>query len=156
MKEAVWNIISGLLLLAVLGGCAVPLLNAAASGDTKKVLQLLERGHHANEEFPIVGTRPLTLAAAHGNADTVRALLEAGAEVNAVDFTGWTALHAAAFKGDVETVSLLLKYRAVSGQEGWFLQSPLKIAEMLQHKDVAALLQKTASPPSDGETRPLE
>lgn len=145
MKRAdwVWNIVGGLMLPVVLGGCAVPLLNAAASGDAPKVLELLKQGHHANETLPIVGTRPLTLAAAHGHTDIVRVLLAAGAEVNAEDFTGWTALHAGSFAGDVGTVSLLLDRGAVSGVDAWFLRSPLKIAEALEHKEIIPLLQQS-------------
>ena len=145
MKRASWalNIVTGLVLLVVLGGCAVPLLNAAASGDTPTVLQLLNHGHHANDALPIVGTRPLTLAAAYGHVDVVRVLLEHGAEVNAEDFTGWTALHAGSFTGDSETVSLLLDRGAVSRRDRWFLRSPLKIAETLDHKDIIPLLQKS-------------
>lgn len=140
---AVMPIVGGLVLIVVLGGCAAPLLNAAASGDTAKVLQLLKQGHHANETLPVVGTRPLTLAAAYGHADVVRVLLEHGAEVNAEDFTGWTALHAGSFTGDSETVSLLLDRGAVSRSDRWFLRSPLKIAETLDHKDIIPLLQKS-------------
>lgn len=145
MKRAGWvlNIVGGLVLLVALGGCAAPLLNAAASGDTQRVLRLLGEGHHANEALPLVGTRPLTLAAAYGHTDIVRVLLEAGAEVNAEDFTGWTALHAGSFAGDVGTVSLLLDRGAVSGGDAWFLRSPVKIAEALDHKEIIPLLQKS-------------
>lgn len=145
MKRAGWalNIVTVLVLLVVLGGCAVPLLNAAASGDTPTVLQLLNHGHHANEALPIIGTRPLTLAAAYGHADVVRVLLEHGAEVNAEDFTGWTALHAGSFTGDPGTISLLLDRGAVSRRDRWFLRSPLKIAETLDHKDIIPLLQES-------------
>jgi ankyrin repeat protein len=61
------------------------------------------------------------VAAAHGNKDTVRALLDAGAEVNAKDFTGWTALHAAAFKGDPEIVQLLLEHGGIPGRASWLM-----------------------------------
>ncbi len=145
MKRAGWvlNIVSGLVLLVVLGGCAAPLLNAAAAGDIEKVSLLLKQGHLPNEAIPIIGIRPLTLAAAYGHADVVRVLLEHGAEVNAEDFTGWTALHAGSFTGDSETVSLLLDRGAVSRSDRWFLRSPLKIAETLDHKDIIPLLQKS-------------
>ena len=71
-------------------------------------LLLLHEGHHANEARPIVGTRPLMLDAAYGHAEIAQALLDAGGDVNAEDLTGWTALHAGAFHGDVAVVSLLL------------------------------------------------
>jgi len=130
-------------LLVLLTGCAIPLLNAAAAGDIEEVSLLLKQGHLANEALPIIGIRPLTLAAAYGHADVVRVLLEHGAEINAEDFTGWTALHAGSFTGDSETVSLLLDRGAVSGSDRWFLRSPLKIAETLDHKDIIPLLQKS-------------
>ncbi len=133
----------GVFLLALLSGCAVPLLQASVSGDVQRVSELLEQGHHANEALPIVGTRPLTLAAAYGHAEVVRVLLENGAEINAEDFTGWTALHAGSFMGDPGTVSLLLARGAVSTSDRWFLRSPLKIAETLNHKDIIPLLQQS-------------
>jgi ankyrin repeat protein len=127
-------------------GCATSLLNASASGDTKTVLLLLHDGHQANEAWPIVGTRPLMLAAAHGHAETARVLLDAGADVNAEDLTGWTALHAGAFHGNAAVVSLLLARGAIQQPGQWFLKSPLEIADMLGHKDVLPLLTDNHSP----------
>jgi ankyrin repeat protein len=52
-------------------------------------------------------------AATGDNARAVELLLEAGAEVNAVDTTeGFTALMHAAAEGHVEVVKVLLKYHA--------------------------------------------
>jgi ankyrin repeat protein len=126
-------------------GCAIPLLNASAHGESEKVLSLFDNGHHANETFPLVGTTPLMLAAANGYEGTVKTLLDAGADPNQMDFTGWTALHAAAFKGDAKIVTLLLEYGAIKDRTCcWlFLESPLRIAERLDHKDVLPLLRST-------------
>lgn len=134
----------GLVLLSSQTACTIPLLTASASGDTKQVLLLLQQGHDANEHFPLVGTRSLMLAAAYGHTETVKALLDAGADVNAEDVTGWTALHAGAFKGDASIVSLLLERGAVPGKARWFLESPSKIAEMLNHKEIIPLLREAA------------
>jgi ankyrin repeat protein len=148
MKKVIRQSIPAMVLLSQ-AGCAVPLLNASASGDTNRVSMLLQEGHHADESFPIVGTRPLMLAAAHGNSETVKVLLDAGADVNAEDLTGWTALHAGAYKGDPSTVSLLLERGARPKKARWFLESPSNIAEMLDHKALVPLLRDAESPFTD-------
>lgn len=51
----------------------------------------------------------LSAAAARGDTDSVRELLTAGADVNAINDIGQTALIKAVFSGDEETVSVLLK-----------------------------------------------
>jgi len=51
---------------------------------------------------------PLHAAAAGRNRDAVRTLLEHGADVNAGQEGGWTALHQAAQNGDVEMARLLI------------------------------------------------
>ena len=131
-----------LTLLVLMPGCTFPLIYVAADGDSRAVLTLLENGADANAPFPIVGTRALMVAAAHGHKDTVRVLLDAGAEVNAKDFTGWTALHAAAFKGDPEIVQLLLEHGGIPGRASWFIRSPLGMAEGLGHNDIVPLLKE--------------
>lgn len=147
---------AGVVLLGGQSACSVPLLNASASGDTKTVHRLLQKGHDVNEGFPLVGTRPLMLAAAYGHTETVKVLLDAGADVNAEDLTGWTALHAGAFKGDATVVSLLLERGAVPGKARWYLGSPANIAEMLDHKEILPLLRRTESPMTGGYPPPSE
>lgn len=48
------------------------------------------------------GETPLHVAAAKGALERVRSLVEAGADVNAVDNAGWTPLHEAVIRGHVE------------------------------------------------------
>ena len=137
---AVWLL--GLTLLVLLPACSVLLIHEAADRDSQAVVALLKEGADANAPFPIVGTRALMVAASHGNRDTVRTLLDAGADVNAKDFTGWTALHAAAFKGDPEIVQLLLEHGAIPGKASWYIRSPLGIAEGLGHTEIVPLLKE--------------
>ena len=99
-------------------------------------------GRRCQCSVPIVGTRALIVAAAHGHTDTVQALLDAGADVNAEDFTGWTALHAAAFNGDPEIVQLLLEHGAIPGKASWFIRSPSGMAEGLGHNEIVPLLKE--------------
>ncbi len=132
----------GLTLFVLMPGCAFPLIYGAADHDPQAVMALLEKGADANAPFPIVGTRALMVAAAHGYKDTMRALLDAGADLNAKDFTGWTALHAAAVNGDPEIVQLLLEHGAISGKARWFIRSPSVMAEGLGHKEIVPLLKE--------------
>jgi ankyrin repeat protein len=54
------------------------------------------------------GWTPLMAASVNGVADIARALLAAGADVNAADISGWTALMWASYFGHVEIVRDLL------------------------------------------------
>ncbi|MGE3887245.1 MAG: ankyrin repeat domain-containing protein, partial [Vicinamibacterales bacterium] len=51
---------------------------------------------------------PVADAAQGGDRETVRALLKEGADVNAAQGDGTTALHWAAMKGDAEMVQMLV------------------------------------------------
>jgi ankyrin repeat protein len=57
-------------------------------------------------------TAPLADAVMHGDVAAVQALLAHGADVNAAQGDGMTALHWAALNGDLKTTSLLLAARA--------------------------------------------
>ncbi|MEW6542805.1 MAG: ankyrin repeat domain-containing protein [Nitrospirota bacterium] len=127
-----------------LSGCLFSLLTAAGSGDTKAVLDALGEGTDVNAAVPLVGTRALTLAAAHGHLDTVRALLDKGADVNASDLTGWTPLHAAAYKGDPEVIQLLVEKGALVSASNWYTPTPLAVAESLEHGPAVETLKKLA------------
>jgi ankyrin repeat protein len=47
-----------------------------------------------------------------GNIECVRKILEAGADVNEADSSGFTALHVAARNGNLEVVELLVEHKA--------------------------------------------
>ncbi|MBC6413221.1 MAG: ankyrin repeat domain-containing protein, partial [Hyphomonadaceae bacterium] len=51
------------------------------------------------------GWTPLLVAAAHGTADTIAALIESGADMEVRTGEGWTPLHLAAGFGAAETVT---------------------------------------------------
>ncbi len=56
----------------------------------------------------LVGAQPLHFAAANGDVELVKLLLDRGAEINAATQDGWTALHFACLRGDEGLVKLLL------------------------------------------------
>ncbi len=98
------------------------LLQAAESGDTAEVLSLIRDGAGVNAVGNTYGNTALMKAAARGYTNTVKALLEKGAEVDARDNAGRTALIEAAFGGYTDTVGLLLERGAnvnASDAEGW-------------------------------------
>ena len=101
-------------------GVGVPPLCLAAvgsaGGHTEAVRLLLAHGARPNEPCAgSYGQTPLMVAAERGNANTLRELLAAGADVNAVDWTPYmtvqhdkTALMYAAMQGHAEATRLLL------------------------------------------------
>jgi ankyrin repeat protein len=82
------------------------LLDAAASGQTGKVLDLISTGADVNAKGKW-GETALMLASEHGRTEAVKALIEAKADVNAKDKEGHTALMFAAEHSHIEIVDLL-------------------------------------------------
>lgn len=90
----------------VLRGGSTPLLFAARSGDTASAQLLIAAGANVNDALPD-GTSALVLAAHSGHGETAALLLEKGADPDAAG-SGYTALHAAVLRSDLELVKALL------------------------------------------------
>ena len=89
-----------------------PLMRAAAVGHVGVVHELLEEGRlDVNERGPRDSTA-LMFAAGGGHTDVVRALIKEGADVEAQEEGGWTALQLAEEDGHYDIVTLL---RGVTG-----------------------------------------
>ena len=105
---------------------ATPLMRAARAGDTESVALLLEHGARTDIRQLERVTALMTAAGLrHYSIDTrgkyvteedavasARLILEAGAEINAVEHFGQSALHGAAFRGWNDMVLLLVDYGA--------------------------------------------
>jgi uncharacterized protein len=134
------------LLSTVFGG---KLTKAAYKGNADEVEQLLKNGVNPNQRQ--MGITALMTACNRGHVDVVRILLDKGADVNAKDWEGWTALMAASAGAAhdnnqnkeercLEIVKLLMDRGANVNQKGRRLQTALKDADDAGHKRVKELL----------------
>jgi ankyrin repeat protein len=91
-------------------GGSTALLFAARSGDAESARLLVAAGANVNEALPD-GASALVVAAHSGHRQVAAVLLDKGADANA-DGIGYTALHAAVLKSDLELVKMLLAHGA--------------------------------------------
>lgn len=85
------------------------LLVGTQSRDLKKVKQALKNGALSDARYKQSNKTPLIVAAANGDTAICKLLLSFGANVNAKDKNGWTALHYATRDRQTEVVELLLR-----------------------------------------------
>ena len=84
-------------------------------------------------------------AVTRGDVETVRALLRAGAEVNARDHRGQTALMLAAHRGFREMVEILVEGGADLNVTAKFNLSALMLAIIAGHAEVARVLARAGT-----------
>ena len=113
------------------------LFDLARSGDTAGLRAAVERGVPVNLTGGS-GDSLLILAAYHDHPDTVRMLLDLGADPNRVNDRGQTALGAAVFRRSVPSTTLLLQHGADphAGE-----RSAAQLAQFFGLDDMAALLR---------------
>ena len=87
-------------------GGSTALLFAAHAGDAESAALLLASGANVDDAAGD-GNSPLVLATFAGHPAVARVLIDAGADTNAAG-AGYTALHAAALRGDLATTKALL------------------------------------------------
>ena len=86
------------------------------------------------------GGTPLHMAMQHNKLEDVKKLLDAGADVNAKDWKGWTLLHWAARKNTVEVAKLLIHNGADVNAKEEDGRTPLHWAAFSNASDTAKLL----------------
>ncbi|MEX2473101.1 MAG: ankyrin repeat domain-containing protein [Gemmatimonadota bacterium] len=91
---------------------------------------------------------PIADAAQRGDVETVRALVRGGADVNAAQGDGMTALHWAADRGDAELASVLI-YAGANPEAGTRIgrYTPLHIAARQARRDVVEVLLGAGASP---------
>ena len=122
-----------------------PLGLAAFFGQAEAARSLLDHGADPNiASANAMRVAPLHSAVAAQQLAIAEALLQRGAQVNAVQADDFTPLHEAAQNGQVEMIALLLAHGADPAAETSEGKTPLAIAEEAGQQTAAALLRERA------------
>jgi ankyrin repeat protein len=116
------------------------LLDMAREGSTEQLATAIDAGVPANLTSAS-GDSLLILAAYHDHPETVRALLERGADPERINDRGQTALGAAVFRKSTEIVQALLAAGADPAAGG---RSAIEIAEFFELPEMLALLRRAS------------
>lgn len=121
------------------------LLQAAKTGNTEKVHELMSRGAPFTADW--LGTSPLHLAARYNHVETCKVLLRAGISKDSKTKVDRTPLHFASFQGNVDIVELLLNAKCEVDAKDMLKMTALHWAVEKRHdKIVERLLQHGADP----------
>jgi len=148
------------LLIALLGWRALSgrlLIAADEAGSVSRVNLLLALGADPNARAKEGhAVTPLQHAAWAGHVEVARVLLDHGADVNAVDECGKTALHWAAECGHTDVVKLLLDRGAdVTVKDRDDLSTPMARAAEADHREVVILLLEHGADPNADNDGPI-
>jgi ankyrin repeat protein len=127
-----------------------PVGYAAFFGHVEVLRLLIERGGEVNRPSAnAMRVSPVHSAAAHADPGRAVALarivLEAGADPNARQQGGFTALHEAALNGNGPLVELLLAHGAIAGITNDAGQTPAELARSNGHATLADRLERAAA-----------
>ena len=133
-----------------------PLHIAAELGHSLLVKMLVWAGADVEARAGDMDATPLLVAAANGQTGTTLALLELGADANAIGASSTTALSIATRNNDVRLMLSLIKHGAIvdsRSASGW---TPLHVAAGLDHPAAISVLVKhganTNNIDEDGDT----
>jgi uncharacterized protein len=90
-------------------------------------------------------TKEWQQAVTRGDAQTVRSLIEAGAEINSKDRYGQTALMLAAMKGRTEVARLLVEKQAELNLAAKYNLSALMLAVINGHAEIVRMLREAGA-----------
>ncbi|MEZ5069752.1 MAG: ankyrin repeat domain-containing protein [Bacteroidales bacterium] len=99
---------------------------ATVLGDLKAIEQHIRAGSDLNVREPLMSSTPLISAVIFGKTESARALILGGADLNAQNNEGTTALHSAAFFCRKDLVELLLEHGADKTLRNAYGSTPLE------------------------------
>jgi ankyrin len=132
-------------------------MSAALNGRVAAVEALLARGAEIEAAETYRGQTALMLAAGEGNVDAARALIAAGANVNAQSKSGFTPLLFAVRNAQLDAARLLLEHGANANDLAPDGTSALNVAIVNAFYEVASLLLEHGADPNlpDARASPL-
>jgi class 3 adenylate cyclase len=125
----------------------IALWDAVIAGNVTEAIVAIRAGADVNgldtrAEAGPNGRRPLNWAAIRNDTTMIRALLDAGANINSANRTGFTPLHHAAETGSKEAATLLIISGANLTLKNRNGQTPEQIATASHHPEVAEILRQ--------------
>ncbi|MBB6498814.1 ankyrin repeat domain-containing protein [Pedobacter cryoconitis] len=130
-----------LLITFGLGSRAQDIFNAARQNDTTALAQMISNSVRI-DTTDNRGSTPLIIAVYNDNEAATRLLLAKGANPNARDFSGNTALMGACFKGLLNMVTDLYQYKTAVNQVNYNGATALIFAATFGHEDITRILLK--------------
>ncbi len=128
-----------------------PLIKAIAEGRLDDARNLIARGADVNAANPDGKTALMQAAEGSGylpnNASAVALLLDKGANVNAQDHRGWTALYRAIAEGKQDAVRILLAHKADPNAKASDGSTPVMGAVIYGRVDLLKLLLENGGQP---------
>ena len=102
-------------------------LEKSAENSAKIMETIISKADKNSINFTLIDNKtPLIIAVGNSYLETAKILIENGADVNAVDFEGWSALSYAVNNGDIEIAKLLLTNKSkIKGELLLAIKSPI-------------------------------
>ena len=117
--------------------------DAATEGNAKDLKYLVNCGEIIDEKMSITGEAPIHKAVLSLDAQKTSALntiIKCNANLDTLDANGWTALHHAAYTGDLESSKILLSSGAQVDAFSNMERTALHFASMKGHVSIMKLL----------------
>lgn len=114
--------------------------DAARMGSGADVARIIKENPAMRDARTGLGSTPLHLAATNPDVSALKALLAAGADVNAKDMDGNTALHMAAYTNRIEAAKILLEAGADVNIKTTAGRTPMAMARKSRSDEIAGLI----------------